>query len=116
MQGLWTFFDTKDTKNVEKYAADGKLLRISSQSSADRTVIEVVDSGPGIPSKQHDQIFQPFHRSTDRLEDTAGTGIGLTIARQLARLHGGELDLVEGGGGATFRLELATPSTGKPTT
>ena len=97
--------------NVEKYAADGKLLRISSQNSADRTIIEVVDAGPGIPTKRHDQIFQPFQRSSGRLEDTVGTGIGLTIARQLARLHGGELELVEGGGGATFRLELATPST-----
>ena len=96
--------------NVEKYAADGKLLRVTSQSSADRTVIEVVDDGPGIPSRQHDQIFQPFQRSADRLEDTAGTGIGLTIARQLARLHGGELELVAGSRGATFRLELATPS------
>ncbi len=97
--------------NVEKYAANGKLLRISSRGSADRTVIEVEDDGPGIPRRQRDRIFQPFQRSTERLEDTAGTGIGLTIARQLARLHGGELELVEGGGGAKFRLELATPAT-----
>ena len=60
---------------------------------------------------EHDRIFQPFQRSAERLEDTAGTGIGLTIARQLARIHGGELELVEGGGGAKFRLELATPAT-----
>ena len=74
------------------------------------TVVAVSDRGPGIPRRQRESIFDPFHRISNRLTDgVSGTGIGLTIARDLARLHGGELEALAPDKGAAFRLTLSTP-------
>jgi len=96
--------------NVEKYAASGKLMGVSTRHTGDRTVVDVADHGPGIGREQREKIFQPFYRMSDRLEGAAGAGIGLSIARNLARLHGGDVDLLDTDSGATFRVELLTPS------
>ena len=101
--------------NVEKYAAAGKGVIVTSTIGAGRTTITVADDGPGIPRKQAERVFQPFFRIRDRLTDgVTGTGIGLSIARELARLHGGELVLVPADQGACFRLEIATPTPDGP--
>lgn len=104
--------------NVEKYARAGGWLKVTTQllASPARLVLRVQDRGPGIPPSQRELVFEPFWRASDRLSDgVTGTGIGLDIARRLARLHGGELavvDLVDGAAGidgqphsgATFEL------------
>jgi signal transduction histidine kinase len=95
--------------NVEKYAADGKRLDIASRQEGDRTTIRVSDAGPGVPPSERDRIFQPFFRINNRLEGPAGAGIGLSLARGLARLHGGDLRQVDSAVGATFEVELHTP-------
>lgn len=96
--------------NVAKYAPGSGGVRITSRQADGRTVVTVADAGPGVPAAHRERIFEPFHRVSDRLTDgVAGTGIGLDIARRLARLHGGELRLVASTHGATFALELATP-------
>jgi signal transduction histidine kinase len=100
--------------NVEKYAAGGALMEVSSVQQGKLTLILVRDFGPGISRREQDRIFQPFYRVSSRLSDgVAGTGIGLGIARQLARLHGGDLkhDTVEHG--ACFRISLLTESAGE---
>jgi signal transduction histidine kinase len=99
--------------NVEKYAAGGGLLHVESRQQGMQTTIRVADRGPGIPPAAREAIFAPFRRlGGDRAEAVAGTGIGLTISRELARLHGGDLVLEAGTGtGATFRLTLHTPPT-----
>lgn len=95
--------------NVEKYASDGGVLRITSSQDRDETWIEVSDHGPGIPWSERERIFEPFHRLSNRLSDgVTGTGIGLSISRDLARLHGGDLFLKKGGEGAAFLLTLRT--------
>lgn len=99
--------------NVEKYAAGGKSVTVTTRSKPGRTVIEVADRGPGIERAHAAEIFQPFYRISSRLEDAPGTGIGLAIARQLAQLHGGDLTLQPSEHGACFRVELATPSLGQ---
>lgn len=98
--------------NVEKYAESGVLIRTG--QGADRSWIVVADQGPGVPASLGQRIFDPFYRVDDRLSAQAsGTGIGLTISRRLARLHGGDLRLiaeaVEGYDGARFELSLHTP-------
>ena len=82
--------------NVEKYAAAGRFVRVET-SAVDATLrIVVEDRGPGIPTSARERIFQPFERLDDRLtEGATGTGIGLTIARELARQHGGDVVLCE---------------------
>jgi signal transduction histidine kinase len=96
--------------NAEKYAAGGGWLRVQTRQDAARTVVEVADRGPGIPPDETERVFRPFYRLRDSVrEGASGTGIGLAIARELARLHGGDVRLVPGGDGARFRVELATP-------
>jgi signal transduction histidine kinase len=95
--------------NVEKYAAGGKRLDIASSQQGERTKILVSDAGPGIGPAERDRVFQPFYRISDRLEGPAGAGIGLAIARGLARLHHGDLRLVDSAAGATFEVDLHTP-------
>jgi len=98
--------------NVEKYAAAGKSLKISTSQQGGETAISVADDGPGIPKGQREKIFKPFHRLSNKLSDgVSGTGIGLTIARDLARKHGGDLKLTEtkNSDGCHFTLTLKTP-------
>jgi len=98
--------------NVEKYGCAGGLLEVTSGQEDERTVIEVADNGPGVPWNEREKLFAPFYRVSNRLTDgVAGTGIGLTIARDLARLHGGDLVLLASSSGARFRLTLRTPRT-----
>tara|TARA_Y100001934_G_scaffold263560_1_gene339402 strand:+ start:4675 stop:6393 length:1719 start_codon:yes stop_codon:yes gene_type:complete len=93
--------------NVEKYASDGGLLRVTSNHSNGQLSIDVSDHGPGIPPHQQEQVFEPFARLSNRLSDgVTGTGIGLTISRELARRHGGDLKIVPSESGATFRLTI----------
>ena len=97
--------------NVEKYAPCGKQLKITSSQEGDLTIITVADSGPGIPKNQREKIFKPFHRLSSKNSDgVSGTGIGLTIARDLARKHGGDLTLSEcrSSTGCTFTIRLKT--------
>ena len=67
------------------------------------SVVRLSDDGPGIPPRLAERLFEPFVSS----KSSEGTGLGLTISRELAALHGGDLRLVDGGGtGATFELRL----------
>lgn len=98
--------------NVEKYAAAGGRVAVTSSREGDTLAVSVRDFGPGIPSGERERVFQPFHRVSNRLTDgVAGTGIGLTISRHLARLHGGDLELLAAEPGALFRFTVHAPRT-----
>lgn len=93
--------------NVEKYASQGKYLGITSRQDKDTLVVIIEDHGPGIPASQQNAIFQPFQRLSNQLSDgVSGTGIGLSISRDLARLHGGDLKMEPSETGAKFKLTL----------
>lgn len=99
--------------NVEKYAAQGKEVRISTLMDAASAQLVVEDRGPGIPPAKREIIFAAFERlRSDLAEGVSGTGIGLTIARELAMLHGGSLEVdTSCREGARFVLTLPrTPS------
>ncbi len=94
--------------NVEKYARGATEVRIDSRRENEIAVITVADDGPGVSPRERDRIFEPFHRATDKLTDgVAGAGIGLTIARELARLHGGDVTLEPSDRGARFKVVIA---------
>lgn len=95
--------------NVEKYAAAGKLMEVTSFQQNERTIVTVADRGPGIAPAQRQKVFDAFYRISDNIRGVVGAGIGLSIARELARLHGGDLTLVASQQGACFRVELHTP-------
>jgi signal transduction histidine kinase len=88
-------------------------------SHADHTVtIEVTDTGRGIAPADLERIFERFERVAGGDEqgnpDRAGSGIGLTIARSLARAHGGELSATSGGVGRGTTMTLALPADPDP--
>jgi signal transduction histidine kinase len=93
--------------NAQRYAAEGRYLSVRAFCEGERAIVEVADRGPGIGAKLARRLFQPFARGARGLSDATGTGIGLSIARRLARLQGGELSWVPSAQGATFRLILS---------
>lgn len=92
--------------NVERYAVDGKSLHIRCARTASRIVIDVIDAGGGIAPDQHSNVFRPFNRISSDLRTSTGTGIGLSIAGDLARLHHGDVSLLDSKHGCWFRVEL----------
>ncbi len=99
--------------NVEKYAGAGGVVAVTTQRKGDTTTIRVADRGPGIPAGARERIFEPFHRLSDATADGAsGTGIGLAVVRELARLHGGDVRALDGDPGAVFEVTLRTPAAG----
>lgn len=91
--------------NALKYAGSAEL---SVRDAGDAIAIEVADRGPGIPEGQLDVVREPFVRlETSRSRETGGSGLGLTLARAAALLHGGDLEIVNReGGGLLARLLL----------
>lgn len=72
----------------------GKRVWVSAARRADAVEILVDDDGPGIPPEQREEVFRPFFRlEGSRNPETGGVGLGLTIARDVLRGHGGELTL-----------------------
>jgi signal transduction histidine kinase len=79
-------------ENAIKY---GKVANLSLAVEADAIRIIVEDDGPGIAAEDIETVFRPFRRlETSRNRETGGTGLGLTIARSVARAHGGDVTLV----------------------
>jgi signal transduction histidine kinase len=96
--------------NACKYAASGGEITVAVQARASGGVeLRVADRGPGVPVEHRERIFEKFHRVDDALTaEKTGAGLGLSIARQLARGLGGDLRCAPRvGGGAEFILELS---------
>lgn len=84
-------------ENAVKY---GKQAEVNLESSADEIVIRVEDRGPGIPEKFREEVFRPFFRlESSRNRNSGGSGLGLTVARTVARAHGGDVRLSAASGG-----------------
>jgi signal transduction histidine kinase len=77
-------------------------IRIVGRREGAVAVIEVADTGPGVPAKARAHLFEAFTGSTR----SGGSGLGLAIAAELVRAHGGEIRLVDGTIGATFRITI----------
>lgn len=92
--------------NAERHAASRIRLTLTEEDG--EAVLTVADDGPGIPPEHGELIFERFTRLDEsRNADSGGTGLGLPIAREVASIHGGSLDLVAGDGlGATFRMTV----------
>jgi signal transduction histidine kinase len=77
-------------------------IRVTGRREGSVAILEVSDTGPGVPAKAREHLFEAF-QSSGR---PGGSGLGLTIAAELVRAHGGGIDLVEGTIGATFRIVI----------
>jgi signal transduction histidine kinase len=94
--------------NAIKYAAVGKQITVEFKDEPGQCVVRVRDNGPGVPVAHKEQIFAKFHRVDDSLTARQqGSGLGLSIARQLAEALGGSLVFCDDeDGGACFELTL----------
>jgi signal transduction histidine kinase len=97
--------------NAVKY---GGAARVKAFALDGRAVVTVEDDGPGLPEDEREAVFEPFHRAErSRSRETGGAGLGLTVARQAARAHGGDVTLANRSeGGLLARLELPLHATG----
>ena len=79
---------------VSNAVRHGTKVWISLGADRVAATVTVDDDGPGIPADEREAAFRPFHRlDPARRSDTGGAGLGLTIARDIARIHGGDIDL-----------------------
>jgi two-component system osmolarity sensor histidine kinase EnvZ len=86
----------------------GDIVQVTMVDGPHAAEVHIDDDGPGIPKEQHEDAFRPFSRLDEaRTQNTSGIGLGLTLARDTARAHGGDLRLSEsalGGLRASLRL------------
>ncbi|MBA2471909.1 MAG: ATP-binding protein [Pseudonocardiales bacterium] len=95
--------------NARRHTPAGGQITIDLAQTPDRAEITVTDTGPGVPSTARDRIFDRLVRLAQaRDRDTGGAGLGLSIARGLARAHQGELSCLAHPNGARFQLTLPT--------
>jgi len=98
--------------NAIKYNRDGGKVTLDIQSTDNDTLcIRVSDTGPGIAPERMPELFQPFNRLNAEKSSIEGTGIGLTLTRQIVEMMGGTVNVEsEQGVGSTFSIELPIES------
>jgi PAS domain S-box-containing protein len=96
--------------NAVQYNLEGGLVRVSVKGGAAGLTVTVEDQGPGISGEDQERVFESFYQVEGYLSrNNEGLGLGLSIARRVARMHGGELTLAnreEHGLAVTLRLPL----------
>lgn len=93
--------------NALKYSPPGTPIDISTGTSQHHVLIRVCDRGPGIPERDRERIFEKFRRLQPAKDRVPGTGLGLYIAREIIRTHGGDLWAEEpSGSGSEFCVTL----------
>jgi two-component system sensor histidine kinase GlrK len=94
--------------NAVRYSPDGSELRVLLYSRDSQAIIEVVDSGPGIPESESERVFEAFYQGAPAEKGPVrGTGLGLSIAREYAQAHGGDISVVQSANaGARLRAVL----------
>jgi signal transduction histidine kinase len=93
--------------NAIKFTPAGHVL-VQLSSDVDEAVIEVIDTGIGIPPNEQERLFERFFRTTAANTNAIqGSGLGLSIAKEITNAHGGTIGLDNSGSeGTTFRLTL----------
>jgi signal transduction histidine kinase len=98
---------------IENAVRYGGAARVTLKSEADFFVASIEDDGPGIPDNRLEEVFEPFVRLEEsRNNATGGSGLGLTLARSIAREHGGDVVLENrknGGRVVGLRASLRLP-------
>ena len=94
--------------NAVKFTADGGTITVRGYRDGDDVLIEVADTGPGVPLHERARIFDAFYQGeTPHGGLVRGTGIGLSVVQEFVLAHGGTIELVDGEfPGAHFRVRL----------
>lgn len=94
--------------NAITYSPEGEDIFIQGKDMEDRVKLSITDNGPGIPEGDLQRVFDRFYRvDQSRSRETGGTGLGLTIAREIIQAHGGQIEVEsDSGEGTTFSFYL----------
>src|SRR6202790_2370778 len=94
--------------NAIKFTPRGGTICIHARAEREQLVLDVMDSGPGIPPDERNRIFEAFYQGkTPQGGHVKGTGIGLSVVTEFVNAHGGSIEILEAkAGGAHFRVRL----------
>ncbi|MCJ7744315.1 MAG: PAS domain-containing sensor histidine kinase [Dehalococcoidales bacterium] len=93
--------------NASKFTPEGGTITLRAKEENSNLVVEVEDTGPGIPKEEQKQLFQPYHRQIPDREHLSGLGLGLALCKYLVELHGGKIWVQsEIGKGSTFGFSI----------
>lgn len=100
-------------ENALRHTRDGAIIRLTAAQAAQFVCIQVSDNGPGIPLSEIDRVTRRFAR-LERSRNSPGYGLGLSLVRAVAKLHGGQLQLEDANPGLTAVLRLPNVTSGGP--
>ena len=93
--------------NAIKYTPPGGSVFVSLDMRDDQVVLDVEDTGYGIPKKAVNHIFEPYYRVAEHEKKALGTGLGLSIVKKFVQAHGGKIEVEsEVGSGSRFSVQL----------
>jgi two-component system sensor histidine kinase GlrK len=94
--------------NALKFTPRGGTIHLHAYQAGRTIVVDVADTGPGIPAEERDKVFQEFYSGqTPQGGPLKGTGIGLSVVREFVQAHGGTIEIVDGQfPGAHLRIRL----------
>jgi two-component system sensor histidine kinase GlrK len=94
--------------NAIKFTPRGGTISIHARREREQLLLDVMDSGPGIPPDERNRIFEAFYQGkTPQGGHVKGTGIGLSVVTEFVNAHGGSIEILEAtAGGALFRVRL----------
>ena len=97
--------------NASKFTPEGGKITLKAEERDRAVVVEVQDTGRGIPAEEQQRLFQPYHRQVNDREHLSGLGLGLALCRYLVELHGGKIwveSQMDKGSTFGFSIPLAT--------
>lgn len=77
--------------NAVRHTPRGGAVRVTAVADGPTVTLRVEDDGPGVADDERERIFEPFYRAADARDDASGAGLGLAIAREIARAHAGDV-------------------------
>jgi two-component system, NtrC family, sensor histidine kinase GlrK len=93
--------------NAIKFTPRGGTISLHARSEREQLLLDVIDSGPGIPADERNRIFEAFYQGkTPQGGHVKGTGIGLSVVTEFVNAHGGSIEILDSKGGAHFRVRL----------
>jgi len=94
--------------NALRYNVESGVVRFTLTERNGRALVAIANTGPGIPPGERQKVFQRFHRVDPARSRREGIGLGLSLSREIARAHGGDLQLIDDASGLTL-FELTLP-------
>ncbi|HEY9109670.1 MAG TPA: ATP-binding protein, partial [Roseateles sp.] len=93
--------------NAVRFSPPGGVIALRLALDEQRLQIDCIDAGPGVAPEDAERIFEPFYQGRHQMPGARrGSGIGLSIVREIAQAHGGSCRLLPSERGAHFRIEI----------